>query len=281
MDSCSATYRFRLAYRPPYDWDALLAFLSARATPGVEVVEQNAYRRTIALDGKQGDIRVTRAVTGHALNLEVRFPDPHALLTIVERVRRMFDLHADPAAIASLLGGDPQLRAVLRRHPGLRMPGAWDGFELAVRAIVGQQISVKGATTIAGRIAVMFGLTAEALQAAPLERAGLIAARANAIRELAKRVISGAVQFNPIGEPGAVIGALQSIPGIGAWTAQYVAMRALGEPDAFPSGDVVLQRMSGNLTARELDRRAEAWRPWRSYAVMLLWQSATDEHRHH
>ena len=143
---CDAeSYRFRLAYRPPYDWDALLAFLAARATPGVESAGDRSYRRTITVDGKHGSIAVVPSASGPALELDVRFPDPRSLLFIVERVRRMFDLGADPAAIADHLGADPLLREPLRRHPGIRTPGAWDGFELSVRAILGQQISVRGA----------------------------------------------------------------------------------------------------------------------------------------
>jgi AraC family transcriptional regulator, regulatory protein of adaptative response / DNA-3-methyladenine glycosylase II len=291
-------YRFRLAYRPPYDWDAALAFLAARATPGVEFADAAGYRRTITVGGKHGEIRVSRADAGDGLYLDVRFPDPRALLVIVERVKRVFDLGADPSVIAGQLGSDLLLGAALRQHPGIRTPGAWDGFELAVRAIIGQQISVRGATTIAGRIASMFGSPVAApdvegpgspvlthlfptpaqLLDAPIEQAGVIAARAGAIRALAARVANGTIRFDAVGDHPAAVAALKSIPGIGEWTAQYVAMRALGEPDAFPSGDVVLQRMAGGISARELDRRADAWRPWRSYAVMLLWQSATDEH---
>lgn len=288
--------RFSLAYRPPYDWDAVLAFLSARATPGVECVSPSGYQRTIALDDKHGAISVSRSGTGDAVNLEARFPDPRCLPVIVERVTRLFDLDADSSVIAEHLGHDPLLDACLRRHPGIRTPGAWDGFELAVRAIVGQQISVRGATTIAGRIALMFGspLLVEGqgfspdlthlfpspaqLSDAPIEKAGVIAARAGAIRTLAGRVASGTIVFDAVGDRSAAVAALKSIPGIGVWTAQYIAMRALGEPDAFPSGDVVLRRRAGSVTTRELDRQAEVWRPWRSYAVMLLWQSATDEH---
>src|SRR5262249_41007148 len=145
------SYRFRLAYRPPYEWRAMIAFLAARATPGVEVVEGDCYRRTISVDGTHGTLSVAPSASGPALDLEVRFPDPRALLFIVERVRRMFDLGADPAVIGEHLGTDPLLRARIAARPGIRTPGAWDGFELAVRAILGQQISVKGATTIAGR----------------------------------------------------------------------------------------------------------------------------------
>ena len=150
-------YRSRLAYQPPYDWDALLEFLAARATPGVECVDGSHYRRTVTIDGAHGTIDVSRAPSGPALLLEVDFPDPRALLLIVERVKRMFDLGANPVVIAEHLGLDPLLRRSLAKHPGIRTPGSWDAFELAVRAILGQQISVRAATTIAGRIAIRFG----------------------------------------------------------------------------------------------------------------------------
>ena len=155
----SRRIRRRLPYRPPYDWSAALAFLSARATPGVEWVDAGAYRRTIAIGGKTGTIRVSHAEARPALDLEVRFPDARAVPGIVTRVTRLFDLDADPARIAAHLRADPLLRDPLARHPGIRTPGAWDGFEVAVRAIIGQQISVRGATTIAGRIAAKFGDT--------------------------------------------------------------------------------------------------------------------------
>ena len=285
----SETYRFRLAFRPPYDWESLLAFLRARATPGVEAVDGSCYRRTISVDGKHGVIEVCRADQRSALNLEVRFPDSRALLFIVERVRRMFDLGADPNAIAKHLSGDPLLREVLTKHPGIRMPGAWDGFELAVRAILGQQISVSAATTIAGRVAAMCGSASAGtgglnrlfptplqLANAPIEQAGVIAARAGAIRALARRVAEKTISFGPFVNQEEMVAALRSVPGIGDWTASYIAMRALGEPDAFPSGDLVLRRMAGVVSPAELDSRAELWRPWRAYAVILLWQGATD-----
>jgi AraC family transcriptional regulator of adaptative response / DNA-3-methyladenine glycosylase II len=279
-------YRFRLAYRPPYDWEAVLAFLAARATPGVESVEQSRYRRTITIDGAHGAIDVSRLESGAALCLDVRFPDPRALLCIVERVRRVFDLGADPAVIGEHLGADRLLSAALARHPGIRIPGAWDGFELAVRAILGQQISVRAATTLAGRIASMFGApvadarrlfpTPARLMDAAIECAGVMPARAEAIRSLARHVLDGSITFGPCIDGRATLSALSALPGIGDWTAEYIAMRALGEPDAFPRGDLVLRRLTG-LTARELDRRSDAWRPWRAYAVMLLWQSAVDD----
>jgi AraC family transcriptional regulator of adaptative response / DNA-3-methyladenine glycosylase II len=279
-------YRFRLAYRPPYDWPAMLAFLAARAIPGVERVDAVAYRRSIALDGVAGAFEVRHAAKGAALELAVQFSDPRALLQIVTRVRRLFDLGADPARIASCLGADPLLSATLARHPGIRTPGAWDGFELAVRAILGQQVSVRAASTIAGRLAALFGSTSEAgglfptpsqLAVAEIERAGVVRTRAEAIRRLAQAVVGGGLAFGPGAGAAAATSSLLALPGIGDWTAQYIALRAFGEPDAFPSGDLVLRRVAGVRTARELERRAEAWRPWRAYAVMLLWQGANDE----
>src|SRR5262245_15672104 len=181
-------YRFRLAFRPPFDWDALLRFLAARATPGVERVDGDGYRRTIALGGAHGSIAITRPEPAGPIALDVVFPDPSRLLAIVERVRRICDLGADPAIIEAHLGGDPLLGRTLRRHPGLRVPGAWDGFGLAVRAIIGQQISVAAATTMAGRVAARFGTPVAAgalthlfpapaqLAGAELERTGLIRA---------------------------------------------------------------------------------------------------------
>ncbi len=283
-------YRFRLAYRPPYDWNAVLNFLEARATPGVESVEGSHYRRTITVDGQNGAIDVFQVDSGPAVSLEVRFPDPRALLFIVERMRRVLDLGADPAVIGGHLGADPLLRGLLAKHPGIRTPGAWDGFELAVRAILGQQVSVRAATTIAGRVAAMFGSpvagggvlermfpTPGQLANSAIEEAGVVAARAATIRALARQVVNGTVSFGPCVDGPATVSALRAVPGIGDWTAEYIAMRAFGEPDAFPSGDLVLRRMAGNCTARELERRSETWRPWRAYAVMLLWQGARTE----
>jgi AraC family transcriptional regulator of adaptative response / DNA-3-methyladenine glycosylase II len=284
------SYRFRLAYRPPYDWDAVLDFLRARATPGVECVADGHYRRTIEVDGKSGAIDVSRLDATDALHLIVRVPDPRPLLRIVERVRRVFDLGADPAAIAGHLRADPLLRRGLARHPGIRTPRAWDGFELAVRAILGQQISVPAATTIAGRIASMFGSpapdggglgrlfpTAPQLANADVERAGVMSARAETIRTLARHVADGSIAFDSCADEKVTVAALKALPGIGDWTAEYIAMRAFGEPDAFPSGDLILRRAVGNCTARELERRSQAWRPWRAYAVMLLWRGALDQ----
>jgi AraC family transcriptional regulator of adaptative response / DNA-3-methyladenine glycosylase II len=270
----------------------MLAFLAARATPGVEAVWASGYRRTIAIDGNTGTIAISRSASAPALDLRIRFANASARPAIAERVRRMFDLDADPAAIAKRLAGDRLLASSLTRHPGIRTPGAWDGFELAVRAILGQQVSVAAATTVAGRLAKRFGTAIDdedgldrifpapaQLADASIETVGVIRSRAEAIRTLARAVTDGRVTFGMPSAPAAVTHALQALPGIGPWTAQYIAMRALGDRDAFPSGDLILRRLAGDCSARELERRSQRWRPWRAYAVMLLWQSAGDRAR--
>ncbi len=275
-------YRFRLRFRPPFDWDALLAFLAPRAIPGVEAVDGTSYRRTIALGKQRGQIEVR---CGEALELRIAFPDARWLMTIVERVRRLFDLRADPADIAVRLGRDPLLAGRVELRPGLRVPGAWDGFELAVRAILGQQVSVKGATTLCGRLVQAFGKpfdageglthlfpTAAILAEADCSKIGLPGARAEAIRQLALAVASGELVFGGVVDPPAFIERLKKLPGIGDWTAQYIAMRALGEPDAFPAGDLGLAHATGAGSPKQLESRAESWRPWRAYAAMHLWQ---------
>jgi AraC family transcriptional regulator of adaptative response / DNA-3-methyladenine glycosylase II len=278
-------YLFHLHFRPPYNWKRMLGFLALRATPGVEAVEHGVYRRSISLNGNHGCFEVTREGQENALRVRVEFGDPHSLFRIVERIRAMFDLSADWQIIAQTLRVDPILAPLLRSGAGLRIPGCWDGFELTVRAILGQQISVQGATTLAGRMVQPLGkqLTAanglthifptpEVLAGAQLQR-GLPAVRAAAIRTLARAVCDRRIQFEGVTDTGEFLGRLREIPGIGDWTAQYVAMRALREPDAFPSGDLILRRMTATRTVRELDRRSQAWRPWRGYATMLLWQS--------
>ena len=279
-------YLFQLRFRPPYQWKYMLAFLSARATPGVEAVDLRGYRRSISWNGCPGHIEVSLDEGQDALAVRVQIADPRSLFPIIERIRSMFDLNADWAAIAQGLGTDPELDARIRVEPGLRVPGCWNGFELTVRAILGQQISVKGATTLAGRIAKSFGQpfsgpselthifpTPEVLADANLTSVGLTEKRAQTIRALARAVCDGKIRFEGINHSDAFLARLVEIPGIGSWTAQYVAMRALGEPDAFPAGDLGLLRVLGLRTARELEKRAEVWRPWRSYAAMYLWNT--------
>ena len=277
-------YLFRLRYRPPYNWEGMLRFLAVRATPSVESVENGHYRRSISLNGSDGYVDVSLDEDNDALLARVQFGDPRSLFLIVERLRAMFDLNADWAAIAPSLKSDPALGQRVDSQPGLRVPGAWSGFELAVRAILGQQITVKGATTLAGTLAGRFGHALpspdglaylfprpEDLAEADLTAIGLTKARAATIRGLARAVCDGKVRFEGIVAPEDFLSRLCEIPGIGTWTAQYIAMRALGEPDAFPSGDIGLLRALGLKSSTELERRSEAWRPWRAYATMYLW----------
>ncbi len=279
-------YFFRLRFRPPYDWNGMLGFLAPRATPGVEMVDGDSYRRAISLGGNIGWLEVTGDAGKEGLAVRVQFPDPCALYAIIERVRGMFDLNADWAAIAQGLAADAELAARLAANPGMRVPGCWDPFELAVRAILGQQITVKGATTLAGRLVAALGQpfsgpggitqlfpSPEAFSRGDLSGLGLTAARAETIRALARAVCDGRIVFAGGSDSAGVLARLREIPGIGEWTAQYVAMRALGEPDAFPPGDLGLLRALGLSGARELQQRAESWRPWRAYASMYLWST--------
>ncbi len=285
----------RLRYRPPYDWDAMLAFLAARAVPGLELVEDGTYARVIDLDGALGAVRVSKAPGADALVAAVRFPRLSALPTIIARLRRVFDLTADPQAINAHLSQDPALAALVAARPGLRAPGGWDGFELALRAILGQQVSVGAAIALAGKLVAAHG------EPAPLSatgdarlthafprpsvlaeadiRIGMPGARARSISALAAAV---AADPNLLGLNRSLedaVARLKSLPGVGEWTAQYIALRGMREPDAFPPADVGLMRaMAGpdgvRPTATELLARAEAWRPWRAYAAQHLWTSA-------
>jgi AraC family transcriptional regulator of adaptative response / DNA-3-methyladenine glycosylase II len=285
-------YVFRLPYHPPYDWESLLAFLAGRAIPGVEEVASGAYRRSFALHGRHGILEVRHEKSVHALEARIRFCEPLSLLPIVTRLRALFDLAADTSVIAGHFRRDLLLGRLVRKYPGLRVPGAWDGFELAVRAILGQQVSVAAASTLAGQIAQKFGQrlsvsdtgglsivfpAAEALANADVP--GMPRVRARAIRSLAEAVVSGDVTLSLSGTEEASLASLARIRGIGEWTAQYIALRALRQPDAFPVNDLVLLRTAGQgspLTATALSKRAEQWRPWRAYAALYLWRAAAD-----
>ncbi|HET7226552.1 MAG TPA: AlkA N-terminal domain-containing protein [Candidatus Eisenbacteria bacterium] len=279
----------RVPYRPPLDWPALLAFLGARAIPGVEHVERGVYRRTFRTPGASGTLEVRPVPCEPALALTLDLERPAELIQVVERVTRLFDLGADPALIRRQLARDPRLARALAGRRGVRVPGAWEPFELAVRAILGQQVSVAAARTLAGRVAEQFGEplpaaraplarqfpTPAALADADLTRVGVTRARAEAIRGLARAVRDGALEFARLGGVPECIARLTALPGVGEWTAHYIAMRGLGEPDAFPAGDLGVRRAladGGPLPATaDLARRAETWRPWRAYAVMALW----------
>lgn len=266
----AGVYTFRLSYRPPYNWASIIGFLMPRAIPGVEQISPEEYRRTISLDGHAGTIAVRHVPESHHLELRIEFPEPTLLFRIVERVRDIFDLRADPAEVDGHLSREPVLKQSVRRHAGIRVPGCWDGFEIAVRAILGQQVSVKAATTMAGRLVAEFGAKfgdaglfprAEALVDADLARIGLTRQRAHSIRELASAVARGDVSFDASHGLEQLESTLTELPGIGPWTAQYVAMR-IGEPDAFPSGDLYLKKFANS---------SDAWRPWRAYAAMYIW----------
>jgi AraC family transcriptional regulator of adaptative response / DNA-3-methyladenine glycosylase II len=279
-------YLFRLGFRPPFNWERMLVFLLPRAIPGVETVDAHygIYRRTIFLNGKAGHLEVSMHHGGLALDVRIQFGDSRALFLITERIRKMFDLNADWQKIAARLKTEEMLATRVEARPGLRVPGSWDGFELAVRAILGQQVTVKGASTLAGRLVREFGKefssapglthlfpSANVLAEAKLEKIGLPAKRAETIRALAKAVCQKKICFDGVVESEKFLEQLCEIPGIGSWTAQYVAMRALGEPDAFPAGDLGLAHALGLKSARDMEERAKGWRPWRAYATMYLW----------
>lgn len=290
----------RLPFRPPFHWDALIGFLAARATPGVEEASAAYYRRTVSREGAHGVVEVRPVPGENFLAASISLTNPRALLSVVERLRRLFDLAADPNEISGHLGRDARLRPLVEAQPGVRVPGAWDGFELAVRAVLGQQVSVKGATTIAGRIAAAFGEplpaaarvegmerlttlfpTPAALAEADLSAVGLPGARARTIASLAAAVARGEIVFETGRGLEETIRRLCALPGVGEWTAQYIAMRALGEPDAFPACDLGLRKALAEAdelaSEAHVLRIAEAWRPWRAYGAMYLWTDGTGE----
>ncbi len=279
----------RLDFRPPLDWPALLAFLAARATAGVEEVHlaAGAWRRTVRLGRHAGWVEVTADPDRPALRARASLSLAGALMPLTARLRALFDLDARPDAVAAHLGRDRRLAAALRRHPGLRVPGAFDGFEAAVRVVLGQQVTVKAATTVSGRLVAALGeplatpfagLTRlspgpEAVAAAGEDRVaalGMPGARARTLLALGRAAADGSVSLERGAAP-ASLAALQALPGVGAWTAQVVAMRALGDPDAFPASDLAVLKALGTTSPREAEARSARWRPWRSYAVVHLW----------
>jgi len=283
-----APLRLRLPARLPFAGAAVVAFLASHSTPGVEEVVDGTYRRTV--DG--GILAATPDATG--LIVELRLDDVRRIGPLVGTARRLFDLDCDPGAVAGILGPDPLLAPALSRTPGIRLPGAVDGFEAAVRIVLGQQVSVAGATTLAGRLvracgeplaAPEGGLTARfpqpgALAAADLSTVGLTTARAATVRALATAVADERLDLSPAADRDEAMAGLLALPGVGPWTAALVAARALGDPDALPASDLALRRATG-LDTRALLARAEAWRPWRSYATFALWAiwTTTEETR--
>ncbi|MBC8102418.1 MAG: DNA-3-methyladenine glycosylase 2 [Cytophagales bacterium] len=279
-----ATLVCEVAYRPPFEWDALLRFLGARAVGGVETVEGQRYLRAVAWKNHRGWIAAEPSRKNHTLLITLSASLAPAVLPILARVKRLFDLHAEPKQIAAHLG------PLAEAHPGLRVPGAFDSFETTVRAILGQQVSVRAATTLAGRFTAAFGEliqtphaslahlppTAEriaGLETAEITALGITQARANSILALARAVASGGLSLEPGSDVEETMTRLKTLPGIGEWTAQYVAMRALCWPDAFPHTDLGICKALGETDPKRVRGIAEAWRPWRSYAVMHLWKS--------
>jgi AraC family transcriptional regulator of adaptative response / DNA-3-methyladenine glycosylase II len=286
----------RLGYRPPYAFDEVLRFLRTRALPGVELVDETSYARVFGSIDAPGWLRLRASHRGeHALELELHCPQSALMLVVVTTLRRMFDLDANPQAIAAAFAGDPLLAPLISRRPGLRLPGGWDGFEIAVRAILGQQISVAAARTLATRIVQRWGEplplsplpgleklfpTPTALAQADLREVGVTTARAATISGVAQAMLDGQVDFQPGQSLDAFVLRWVALRGIGDWTAQYIAMRTLSHPDAFPAADLILRREASMETmplgTKALISRAEAWRPWRAYAVMHLWRGTAD-----
>jgi AraC family transcriptional regulator of adaptative response / DNA-3-methyladenine glycosylase II len=286
-------HRFRLPYRAPYDFAALLAFFSRRAIPGVEQIDADSYSRRFALDGEIGSLHVSQIAGDDALALVVDFPRVAQLPEICARVRRMFDVDADMDVIHARLGRKAPLRALVRRHPGQRLPGGWDGFEIAVRAVLGQQISVAAARTLASRLVQRFGVETSLpggekfhlfpsphdLVDANFGSIGVTRARAQTLRSMAQALCDGRVDFLAEQALDEFVEKWILLPGIGPWTAHYIAMRALSHADAFPAADLVLRKAVSSdgvpVPLKQLQTLAEAWRPWRAYAVLHLWRSAS------
>ena len=302
----SGALTLRLGYRPPLDFPLLLAFLAKRAIPGIERVNADSYERVVGTADAPAWIRVSAIATRPELQLDIDGADPRAIPDIVRRVRRMFDLDANLQAVHAAFADDPLLERAIALHPGLRVPCGWDGFELAVRAVLGQQISVAGATTLARRLVDTWGTqraatgpmqaatphpgldrafpSPERLRDAALESIGLPRTRAATLRALSAAVAEGRLSFEAGQTLDAFVERATALPGIGAWTAQYIAMRALALPDAFPAGDLVLQQRLAppglaRLGERATEARSQAWRPWRAYAVLHLWHLPPDPAR--
>jgi AraC family transcriptional regulator of adaptative response / DNA-3-methyladenine glycosylase II len=291
-----AKVTLRLRYRPPYDWDSMLSFLQARAIPGVEVIEKGSYWRTVEMDGSVGSVEIRHLPQRQSLSVTIRFPNVKSLPAIVARVRRVFDLGADIETIDAHLSRDPWLRSLVAQRPGLRAPGGWDGFELAVRAILGQQITVTAARRLAGQLVALHGkaisvaqtahpalthvfVTAKRLARAKSLGLGMPASRQTSLQAFAKAAIADPNLFRPFGTIEEAIARLRTIRGVGEWTAQYIALRAIREMDAFPASDIGLLRGAARIdgtrsTSASLLDRAESWRPWRAYAAQHLWAEA-------
>jgi AraC family transcriptional regulator, regulatory protein of adaptative response / DNA-3-methyladenine glycosylase II len=275
-----------LSYRAPYDLEGVMSFLSARAIPGVESVDDGCYRRTVLIDGVPGHLLIWHRPDSDQFLCRIETAGSASLIGVTDRVRRLFDLDAMPDEISGGLAADPGLKPLVNQCPGIRVPGTWDPFEVAVRAIVGQQVSVAGATTIMGRLAARLGTVSDSglLFPTPAQLAQLVPedlpmprSRAMAIRTLAEHIRDGQMDFGD--DPQTLRASLLAIHGIGEWTAQYIIMRACDDPDAFPINDLVLLKMARQYLDvsdhASLSTRSEHWRPWRAYACVHLWRAAS------
>jgi AraC family transcriptional regulator of adaptative response / DNA-3-methyladenine glycosylase II len=280
--------RLRLAYRPPFDFAGILRFLALRAIPGVETVTSTRYARAIVLNGSPGFFSVEHEPEQRSVVCDIRVQDPADLMRVVAGIKAVFDLDADPLEINQCLQRDPALAGLVDENPGQRVPGAWAPFEIAIRAIVGQQISVRGATTVMGRITQQYGTCIDQQQYFPTPAQLAVLApqdlpmprgRAQAIQLMAAQVAAGDIDMSRGVDSAALIEQLIQIKGIGGWTARYIAMRALGDPDAFLHDDLVLLRVARQRLdvddGATLLVHSVAWQPWRAYAGMHLWRQAS------
>jgi AraC family transcriptional regulator, regulatory protein of adaptative response / DNA-3-methyladenine glycosylase II len=282
----------RLRYRAPYAWPAMLSFFRARAISGVEQVDERVYRRTVQHDGALGTLEVAHLPEVDSLAATIRIPDVRALAKIVARIRTVFDLDADASAIGAHLARDPLLAPLVAARPGLRSPGGWDGFELAMRAVLGQQISVEAARRLLGQLARSCGTpvpvrnggdaalhlafpTPAQVASADLSALGIPGARKQALAAIARAAMADPALFEPLDTIEETVARLRAIPGVGDWTAHYIALRAAREPDAFPASDVGLLRGAAAPNPRSLEAQAERWRPWRAYAAQHLWAAGS------
>lgn len=279
----------RLGFRPPLAWDALTDFLVSRSDGRSQGLVDGLYVRTVRIGPVTGWL-AARPVADTVLQVQLAPSLLHHLPTLQQPIRRLFDLDAEPVSIGQCLSGDPQLAPLVRRTPGLRLPGTLDGFELAMRAVLGQQISVKAATTLFRRVVETFGEVVEtpfpnldrlppsaeriaALTREDLQACGVTGRRADTLMALARAVCNDALRLNRSADPDQTRRQLLALPGIGPWTTEYIAMRALGDPDAFPGSDLGLLKGAGARRPTDLDTRSQQWRPWRAYAAFHLWHA--------
>jgi AraC family transcriptional regulator, regulatory protein of adaptative response / DNA-3-methyladenine glycosylase II len=290
VETSGETVTVRLPYRPPYDWAAISGYLAAHAIPGVELLQDGVYLRTAAVGSHRGWLTVAPDPDRErpALRATISTSLAGALMSIVARLRRIFDLDARPAAIAAHLARDRRLARHVRARPGLRVAGAFDPFEAAARAVLGQQVSVAAGGTIAARLTARLGETiatphpglthlfpsADAVAGATardLAGLGVPGSRASTLRAISRAVSCGELSLDVAAEPAQLVARLVALPGVGPWTAHCLAMRGLGWPDAFPEDDLVLRQALGGISGREARALAESWRPWRAYGATHLW----------